>query len=44
MQNGPRYLTDTDINTVIAYTPTAPGTGAGPWVPGNNRVDVGGGR
>lgn len=35
MQNGPRYLTDTDINTVIQYTSLAPGAGVGGWVAGD---------
>lgn len=37
MQNGPRYLTDTDINTIQLYTPlTAGGVATSPWSPGYN--------
>lgn len=34
MQNGPRFLTDNDINTVVAYSPLAPGGSDGAWTPG----------
>jgi hypothetical protein len=37
MQDGPRYLTSSDINTVTAYTPLTPGSSAGsPTTPGSD--------
>lgn len=34
MQNGPRFLTDADINTVVAYSALTPGAADGGWTPG----------
>ncbi|MDE2107150.1 MAG: hypothetical protein KGL39_58635, partial [Patescibacteria group bacterium] len=36
MQNGPRFLTDQDINTIALYTALTPGgaQSTGPWSPG----------
>ncbi len=34
MQNGPRYLTENDINTISAYTSLTSGGGDGGWTPG----------
>lgn len=36
MQNGPRFLTDADINTIQLYTAMSPGAGPGAWTPGFN--------
>jgi hypothetical protein len=36
MQDGPRYLTDADINTVTVYTPLTPGSSQGAWTPGSS--------
>lgn len=36
MQNGPRFLTETDINTIQLYTGLTPGGSAGAWTPGNS--------
>jgi hypothetical protein len=43
MQNGPRYLTEQDINTTVAYSPLTPGSSAGAWTPGaiNDPVQFG---
>ncbi len=35
MQNGPRYLTENDINTVQAYSSLTPGGSDGAWTPGS---------
>ena len=35
MQNGPRFLTDSDINTIVAYSPLTPGSSDGGWTPGS---------
>ncbi len=36
MQNGPRFLTDSDINTIVAYSPLTPGSSDGGWTPGSS--------
>ncbi len=36
MQNGPRYLTETDINTIQLYTSLTAGNSVGGWAPGFN--------
>lgn len=34
MQNGPRFLTETDINTIQQYTALTPGSSGGAWTAG----------
>ena len=36
MQNGPRFLTETDINTIQLYTALTGGSSTGGWTPGFN--------